>query len=230
MTLLPTETWSIKGAWGRKLKVGPRCSNPSCGKLAEHAHHMFPRSFLKGVYDWVEMPDGSVWGNLTALCSDCHDDITGRIGGHRAAIRVHRFEQSYVFVWCRVKSNGEVLFLPVAPIDPQPPTGDSPVASPATSSRSEACPTCGQVKPAKRSSPALPDGERRRRKSWTIKVPDDVEDGAYVLDTLVDDLAPSLGHHPDRDGRFRSARYFVIVPAVVFAQQHREQFVKEVRG
>ena len=222
MTLLPTDTWQIVGIEGPRYKVGPRCCNPRCRKLAGHSHHIWPRSFLKGDYSWVELPDGTVLGNLTGLCPDCHDDITGRIGGHKAAIRLG--VDDYRLWWCRTSGhNGSMDFEPLDPIVPQPPTREASVASPAQA-ESDSCPTCGQ--PRRRRSSPTASGERRRRKSWTIQVPDDHEDGAVVLDTLVDDLAPLFGiENPDA-----KSRYFLVVPALTFAQLERDRFIDTILG
>lgn len=214
------DSWQVRGVKGPTYKVGPRCSNPRCRRIAEHAHHIWPRSFLKGDYPWVELPDGSIQGNLTGLCADCHDDITGRIGGHKAAIRMGI--DDYRLWWCRTTGhNGSMDYEPLDPIVPQPPTREAPVASPADI-ESESCPTCGQ---SRRRRSSLPPGERRRRKSWTIAVPDDQEDGATVLDALVDDLSPIFGYsdHPNN-------RYFTVARALVHAQQDKQRLVTSDQG
>jgi hypothetical protein len=225
VTLLPLDVDkdAVRGVAGPKYKVGPRCCNPTCGRFAEHAHHIWPRSYLrKQPKDWIELPDGRVFANMTAVCPECHDDLSGPIGGYRAAIRLGINDDR--FWWCKTAGrNGATIFEPVDPIVPQPPTREALVASPADV-ESDSCPTCGQ--PRRRRSPKPASGERRRRKSWTIKVPDDHEDGALVLDTLIDDLAPFLEiEHVDA-----ASRYFVVVPALYFAQTKRDEFVNSILG
>jgi hypothetical protein len=219
VTLPAVDSWDVRGVDGPAYKVGPHCSMPTCERWAEHAHHIVRRSALGGAYDWVEI-DGKLFANKTGLCPQHHDDITGRVGGHRAAIRL----EDDVFQWCAIEltPSGEVVYLRVAPLEPQPPSPDS-LAQRAPTEDSENCPFCGQTTRRRRASQA--PSSRRRRKSWCIKVPDDHEDGAEVLDTLVDDLAPLIGIEPSQTGR-----YFVITPVLVFAQQNKRAFLETWKG
>jgi len=212
----------VRSIPGPKYTVGPRCSH--CGKFADHAHHLFRRTRQGGPTDWVEV-DGAIHGNVVALCFGCHRQITGDVGiGHAAAIRL---DADGCFVWCRVISgpDGRVSgYEPERPLAPQPPTPESLATTPRDSGDSgkpeSACPFCGQVK-RRRSVP--PFG--RRRKSWRILVPDDAEDGAEVLDTLVDDLGLVLGVDPTATGR-----YYIVLPAVYYAHQEKARFIESVQG
>jgi hypothetical protein len=215
------EGWEIAGVAGPKYKVGPYCAHPTCSRVAEHVHHMYRRSKEQKSYDWVEIR-GVPYGNLTGLCVEHHLAVSGRIGGHKAAIR---FIEG-VFWWCTVagrKPNGERIFMPERPLDPQPPTPEQ-VASRASeqedSPESELCPACGQKKRRRR----VQAGSRRRR-SWCIRVPDEAEDGAGIIDVLVDDLAPLLRVEPSQTGR-----YYVIVPVLVYAQQNKRDFIESIAG
>jgi hypothetical protein len=227
MTRLPIDGDQVRGVAGPDYKVGPRCCNPRCRRIAEHAHHIWPRSYLRGQpKNWVELPDGRVIGNKCAVCSECHLMLTGDIGGHKAAIRVG-IEDLRLW-WCKTAGeNGSMTYEPLDPIDPQPPTREALVASPADV-ESDDCPTCGQPRARRRPSPA---GRRRARKTWPVKVPDDAEEnGAEVLDSLTEDLAPLLGLHPDDRGGYASGRYYVLVPALYFAQTKRDEFVRSILG
>jgi hypothetical protein len=227
MTLPPTDSWQVRGVTGPDYKVGPYCSNPGCNRLAEHAHHMWRRTMLGGVFSWVELPRGEVVGNLTGLCPECHEKITGRIGGHKAAIRVTQAGVAPpVFWWCTLTSpDSTVEYEFQAPLDPQPPTRETLVASPADTG-SDRCPTCGQPQPRRRPSAPPLGGRRRSRKKYVIQVPDDAQEhGAEVLDTLIENLAPLLHVEPDKNGR-----YYVVVPALYFADQERERFVESILG
>lgn len=233
MTLSPIDSWQVRGVAGPKYKIGPHCSNPKCERLAEHAHHLWRRSLLTGVFDWVELPDGHVVGNLVGLCPRHHDDITGRIGGHTAAIRM---TPEHIFYWCllRERKNEDKetieLYEFVAPIEPQPPTQEVLVASPATIESENSCPTCGQPR-ARRRKPKPAGSRRRTRKTWPVQVPADVEEnGAEVLDAFTEDLAPLLGVEPDDKGGYASGRYYVLVPALYFAVTERDRFLATVAG
>lgn len=230
MTLPPNDdSFQVKGVKGPKYKVGPRCCNPSCSRYAEHAHHLWRRSLLKGPFHWAQLPDGQVVGNLVALCVNCHDRVTGRLGGHKNAIRLAIVSGKPTFFWSSVEEwKGEVLYTALAPIDPQPPSPDLPDEVART--ETEACPMCGQAR--RRRSLATRDGEsspsqgeRRRRKSWTLLVPDDDEDGATVLDALVQTLAPVVGVEPDQGGR-----YYIVVAALAHAHHDIPSLTHSLAG
>jgi hypothetical protein len=218
MTLPPNdESFLVVGVEGRSYKVGPRCANPFCARFAEHAHHLWRRSLLKGDYRWVLLPDGSIVGNLVALCADCHDRVTGRVGGHKNAIRLDLMTGRPIFYWTSVRGEpGELEYEYLRPINPQPPSPTSP--DEAATEETDDCPTCGQSR-RRRSRPERgtpTEGEvqreRRRRKTWMLRVPADDEDGAAVLDALVEALAPVVGVEPDTGGR-----YYIVVAAMAHA-------------
>jgi hypothetical protein len=221
VTLPAVDSWNVRGLEGPAYKVGPHCSNPHCGKIAEHAHHIIRRSQLVKDYDWIAI-DGYVIANKTGLCVGCHEDITGRIGGHKAAIRW--IEER--FVWCLL--GADETYLPVGPLVPQPPTPDSlatddPRAS--DTGEPESCPFCGQHR--RRRSATPPRVGRRRRKRWTVLVPDEaIEDGADVLDSLIANLAPVV---PNGDAS-ATGRYYIIVAALAHALMDSEALVASFEG
>jgi hypothetical protein len=170
------------------------------------------------------MIDGRVVGNLTGVCPPCHDDLTGRIGGHKAAIRY----EDGLFYWALpVALPGEKVsrYNLVGPITPQPPTPETiddeqSVVSPPESS----CPFCGQKR---RHPPARKRGWGRRRKTWSVRVPaDEVEDGADVLDTLIENLAPLI---PNADSS-AIGRYYVLVPVLAYATMDAKRFLETMEG
>jgi hypothetical protein len=214
----------VRGVKGDPYKVGPRCCNPACRKIAEHGHHLWPRSYLRRQpQNWVTLPDGTVIGNLVAVCADCHDDITGRLGGHKAKISLSIPDN--IFWWCipDLASPSGLDWQWVQPIDPQPPTQASQVASPAEPEVGS-CPTCGQAR--RRRSSKTAGGTRRRRKNWNVPVPADAEEnGADVLDTLVEEV----GHLLDRDAD-ANGRYYILLPTLYFALQEPKRFLQNVLG
>jgi len=220
MTLSPSETRQVRGVSGPAYQVGPRCSNPNCGKVAEHAHHIWRRSALGGPFDWVAVLEdqGGEWivGNLTGLCPDCHDDITGKLGGHRARIV---FDRSRGFSWALVTPEGEHE---TGPIVPQPPTPETLSRALGHSPESESCPFCGQT--PRRRAPR-PSTSARRRKTWRVMVPDDAEDGAEILDTLVEDVGLTIGVDPVNSGR-----YYILLPVLYHACQSKAALVSSLRG
>jgi hypothetical protein len=232
VTLDPVDdSFLVVPAEGPTYKVGPRCANPFCARFAEHAHHMFRRSLMKGDVRWVKLPTGETFQNLVGLCPDCHDRVTGRIGGHKNAIRILPHEDGRSrFWWCACHGPEHAIeYELLAPIDPQPEVLSPGVEQPDASASPEpdSCPTCGQPR-RRRSSPQVQSGEgreRRRRKSWTLLVPDDEEDGAAALDSLVEALAPVFHVEPDRGGR-----YYVVMPALVHALNDIPALIASLAG
>lgn len=222
MTLPLVDTWQVRGVKGKPYTVGPKCSNPTCSRWAEHAHHMVRRSQLGGDFNYVEI-DGKIHPNLCGLCPQCHDDITGRTGGHKAAIRLI----DGIFYWTAIEQtpSGQVVYLPFLPLDPQPPDPEQTQRASTHTADSEHCPFCGQTRRRRSTSTPAEVAGRRRRKSWTIKVPDDTEDGAGILDALIDDAALLMGIEPNATGR-----YYVVVPALVFMHQHWQEFADSLEG
>lgn len=222
MTLPAVDSWTVKGLKGLpEYKVGPRCSNPTCSRIAEHGHHIVRRSALGGDYAWIEL-DEVVIANKTGLCADCHDDITGLVGGHKAAIRWE--EKGRAFWWCLLGEPddlGNPSYHPVGLLAPQPPTLESLAERPGAI-ESEHCPMCGQIKRRRRV------GEpRRRRKTWIVKVPAEAEeDGAEVLDTLVENLALII---PNADAGL-AGRYYVLVHALAYSTMNAANFATTLAG
>ena len=228
MTLPPWHGPQVRGVDGPLYKVGPHCCNPGCNRWAEHAHHIFARSDkrLKKAWDWVEIK-GAVYQNKTGVCARCHDDLTGRLGGHVAAIKLVGVDYEWEWMWCVVQHHASdptetVTSVPLAPIVPQPLTPEQFALSQASGDPvEEKCPTCGHVK---RARPGAAAG--RARKSWTIKVPaDEQENGAEVLDTRVDDIGLVLGIEPNQTGR-----YYIVVPVLYYAHQEKQRFVESLKG
>jgi hypothetical protein len=221
LTLPAFDHGNAKGLRGPDYKVGPRCSNPECERWSDHAHHIVRRSALGGDFPWVEVEEIIV-GNLTGVCWNCHNRLTGEVGGHKAAIRWI----DGIFVWCALAGpiNGQIVYVPTGPIQPQPPTPETLArASGRTPQESDVCPTCGQHK--RRRPPSLPPGGRRRRKSMTLLVPDDAEDGGEALDVLLTDLGLVLDIPADRVGR-----YYIISYALAYAMQDLGRFTDSMKG
>ena len=219
MSLPPSDSWTVVGLKGPDYKVGPRCCNPQCGKFADHAHHMWRRSRLGGEYPWVEI-DGWIVANKVGVCAACHDHLTDE----RMSIRLDGRQ----FSWCIVsgsKTTGDQTHNPVGLIEPQPPTPEllATLAPDRETGSDEGCPFCGQLKRRRPRTGAL----GRRRKTWLVKVPEDAEeDGAEVLDALIDNLAPLI---PNADAS-TVGRYYILVPVLAYAQMNAKNFVETMEG
>lgn len=204
MTRLPHENWSVKGVHDERYKVGPLCCVKGCGRTADHAHHLWRRSFLGADFAWVELWDGVVVQNLVGLCWRHHQEVTE----NRTEIRY--LDDGYFYYLRGGADYGSLL-------DPQPLR--APLRQGASGPRestegsAERCPTCGKSKRR-----GLPPGPKRPKAQWAVHVPkDEREDGAEVLDTLLLSIAEKRGR-----ADHASWRYFTLVEALAFAAQHVE--------
>lgn len=221
MTLLPLDSFQIVKAEGPKYKVGSKCCVPGCNRWADHAHHLWRRSWIGGDVAWVEYKldgePGILMGNLVGLCYQHHDDVTGGIGGHRAKIALE-FAAPYSpeFAWWASADVPE-SWTRLGSLDPQPPLGAAPphTPSPDAGSSAERCPTCGHHRKPKVD---LPPGEKRAKKAWQVAVPvDHREDGFEIIETLIASAAEMLGR-----GEHKSFRYYTLVEVLAyFVQSYR---------
>jgi hypothetical protein len=222
MTLAPLEErWQVSGVKGAAYKVGPWCANPFCTRMAQHAHHIVRRGFLTKDYDWISI-DGWVVGNLTGLCVPCHNDITGAVGGHKAAISIDVAEKKFYWATVEEVERGVPRLSNFGLLEPQPPTPELLLSERALGQGIESeehCPFCGSIKRRRREQEG--PAQRRRRKTWTVAVPDDSEDGAEILDSFVADIEALLGvgHWEERH-----RRYWALVHALAWVEQHRGSF------
>lgn len=217
MTKLPHESWQVKGVDGPKYRVGPGCAVPGCTKFADHAHHLWRRSFLTGDFKWVELWDGRIFQNLTGICHVHHELVTV----NEADLRFEEGLDFGPFTWVSLDTFG--------PLSPQPLTLEafSEAMQLTLDGRevphthvvgghdhdAETCPTCGRKKKPK---DELPAGEKRNRATWSVSVPrDERENGADVLDTLEMECAKLLGRE-EHAGR----RYFVLAETLAFFLQN----------
>lgn len=218
-TLLPSEAWNVAGVEGDHYTVGPFCDAPGCRRTVDHKHHLWRRSFLGGDFWWVRVPlpdeATTTIRNVVGLCYHHHDDVTGAVGGHRAWIRW--VPEDGVFYW--LESDGYdhwtsigTLSLP-APLEPPVPPGGR---------EAERCPTCGRVK--HREHEQHEPSPKRPKKTWTISVPADAEDGAAILDELVEIIAETIGAEEHTS---RLKRYHVVLPALVWVVQNSDEFARD---
>lgn len=219
MTFLPVDHHRVRGLKGPAYKVGGWCCNPQCSKTSGHAHHIWRRSEIIRNYDWVEV-DGWIVAGKVGVCVTCHQQLTDNL----MSIRLEGRE----FHWCIVsgsKTTGDVKHNSVGLIEPQPPTPEllATLAPDQGQGSEEGCPFCGQRKRRRPRHGAL----GRRRASWLVKVPADAEeDGADVLDALVEMIAPYV---PNADTS-AVGRYYVLVPVLAYASMNAKNFVETMEG
>lgn len=201
MTLSPTDNRNVVGLAGDaypSFKVGPVCCAPDCSRFAEHPHHLWRRSQLGGPFDWVKLEDGTILGNKVGLCFECHRRVTDN------EVRIIWHVEK--FWWCPYGT----LLIGDQALTPQPPIHGKPSvtrhSAPDGPASVPTCGECGRALPHKHDGPKEP---KRRRKTISITVPDDLdEDGGEVLDVMWEELRKLFGH-PEGG----NMRYFATVQA-----------------
>src|SRR5215831_10528544 len=133
----------VKPAVGRRYKVGPLCAMPTCRKPADHAHHIWSRSYMGRPCDWVEVEE-QVHPNLLPLCWQHHEDVTGDVGGYRAGIRYE--PESGLLYWSDGQQELELVWGASVPV---------------VKSDAEFCGECGRRKPRQARTDGLPVGAKR---------------------------------------------------------------------
>jgi len=160
---------------------------------------------LAGKYDWAEVTAGSVkikTRNVIDLCRYHHRQLTDNESWVEFNVGHEQF------FW-RDKKNGSWETVGPLRFDVD---------------ESLYCPECGQRKHVKKEE-SFPR-EKRKRKTLAITVPDDLEDGAEVFDTLVESLCDELGY----EGARGLARYHAAIAAMGFTLVNVKQFHTERAG
>lgn len=200
---------AMRGEMFPKYQVKPMCAHPDCSRFVDHVHHIVRRSFIIGDVAWVRYANGDIVGNLVGLCAAHHEDLTI----NKAFIRYDERDQHYWWFNALAENTGQLY--------PHPPRHfhahehdpiEVPLIGPGTLM---ICPGCKRPVPRKR-EPGEKLDAKRRRKSWTVQVPDDAdEDGAVVLDTMVEALASLFGKEDSPN-----LRYFTLIEAMALVLQN----------
>jgi hypothetical protein len=224
VTLRPVDNLDeVRGVEGDRYPLPERCAAPNCTSGYVERHHLVRKSSLrKQPFEWIKLPSGVVMGNSVPLCPNHHRMVTD----NEWWLRIETTKVRPSVIWCAVQYDlaNKTSPLPVEPITWQPPVnfGDG-FSSLIEKEQEEKCPTCGKPKHAKRSE--LPPGEKRKRASWVVTVPDDErENGADVLDSLAEGVMEAFGR-----GAHTStiARYFACVEAFAFVIQNKDMIARE---
>jgi hypothetical protein len=224
VTLPLLDSWEIQPVKGERYRVNTSCANPRCSRPAEHGHHLVRRSQVIGDVWWIRLPDGMVIGNVIGLCAPCHNLVTGqggKGGGHGAAIR---WIENALW-WCDIEptTTGAVIYRPYAACSSQTPLGTDEAILGLDVGPKE-CPTCGRSHSAPKPGPKR---SARKRKTWTVQVPADEEDGAQVLDDIVDGIVAAFDL--DLDGGALT-RYHALARGGAFIVVNAASIPKEAKG
>ena len=192
MTALPPlDNRNVRAVVTAKYEINKTCSHPECDKPTESAHHIWPRSFINNDSYFVEIGEPGETGTypgggMLPLCNKAIPHAVGLCGsgttGHHGDVEEHRAWIKYEdneFVWydrlwkvprtAASMSDGGHEWVELGPLNPQPGSREA------------------KAKRRKKRG-----DERRKRRTISIRVPDDAEDGAAIWDETQDDIKARL--------------------------------------
>lgn len=175
----PIENRHVHSVASERYPLNKKCSHPECNEPAVDPHHAFPRSLIKGdswfvqidlidtgaaselttegrTVKWIIIP------HVTGACRAHHDDYEAR----KLWLRWNVEDDGLWTVWEAGDGKDGVsdkTWAEIGPLNPQPGSVE------------------GKPKRAR-----LKGEQRRKRKTISIRVPDDTENGADLWDELVE--------------------------------------------
>ena len=216
VTRSPVEHKSeLKGVEGDLYELNPICAAPGCLRPSDDPHHIVRRTLLGGPFNFVEIEPGVVVGNVVGLCRVHHDQIT--------VDAAWMTWEDGVFLWSDLFTSSTLL-------DQQPPRlASSGSENPPEKKWDEmklngTCPTCLRPLPHKH-----PKREPARiRRTWSLTVPkDERENGAEMLDTLLEEARKELARAGLPYGNEEAAKYFVLSSSLALFVQHAEEMLAD---
>jgi hypothetical protein len=221
MTRFPTETRvgnvGLEGEDYEPYELpSPYCANPECEFQATDRHHLFSRGLMGGAYDWVCLADGTESGNIVGLCFLCHKKVTEN--------KAHITYTKNQFYW-----NDQLLrYQPPKKGEVSP---DGPAASPeevgASADARPVCVTCKRPLPR----PKI-QGEKKQaqrvRKTWSVAIPyDEQENGAEVIDNLLELAEEKLDRAGLNWGHGNRVIYYKLCTVLGLFVQHAEELLSD---
>lgn len=101
MTITPIEPIRMtidprRYVWCAPVELHGRCYAPGCAETwGLQKHHIVRRSATGGPLDYITI-DQLIVPNVCMLCQQHHDNLTGLLGGHMAAIKW----EAGAWMWC----------------------------------------------------------------------------------------------------------------------------------
>jgi hypothetical protein len=173
--LKPLEVKRVMGVSSVRYPLNKICAHPECSETDLTAHHLFPRSTI-GNGSWFVLinPKDTVRGGEAIIASDAIPHVTGLCGhgtaGHHGDLEEHRSWvklEDGLWVWYE-ETEGD--WRKVGPLNPQP----------------------GSVEGKTKRRRRLKDEARRKRRTISIRVPDDQEDGGALWDEMFEYICSRL--------------------------------------
>jgi hypothetical protein len=234
MTLAPDEDRRSEGIDGPAYETNLICPVPGCdASRALERHHLWRRSDIGGDKWWVKTSDGKIHGNCVKFCSFHHRELTDNIA-----------KITYVdgeFFWHDILSPIQLLLWQPPQLDayldherPEESDDDADLRLVeklgaahvlAPGHQPDVCPTCLRKLPQPKSE--KPE-EKKVRKTWSVAVPlDQWEDGAQVIDTLLDEAHVELNRLGLPFGEGRIVKYYILAAALGMFVTHAESLMSD---
>jgi hypothetical protein len=192
------------------------CANQECAHEATDRHHLFSRGLMGGAFDWVRLADGVETGNIIGLCFYCHKDVTE----NKAHIVLN--PKDYNFYW-----NDRLLrYQPPKKGEVAGASSDSGEVG-ATDETRPVCVTCKRPLPRPKIEGQKTE-KTRIRKTWSVAVPlDEQEDGAEVIDGLLDLAEEKLDKAGLNWGHGNRVVYYKLTTILGLFCQHADQVLSD---
>lgn len=227
MTKLPVESWNIiplEGPEYPDYKVASTCCVPFCTSFSDHAHHIVRRSFLGGDYAWVKYDDGRIFANKTGMCYTHHKSVTEN--------RCQIDYEDGIFYWNTYVGDPAPLQIQPFVLD-NVPSGEEPESEghhdhthDHHGPERKVCESCGRPLPKPKIE--APDEEKKPRRTWAISVPNDaLEDGANVLDTLLEAARDELDRVGISYGNGSKVKYYPLTTSLALFVQNAEKILSD---
>lgn len=211
--LKPSEDRAVRGVASVRYKLNKTCAHPECSEPVESAHHCYPRSLIGNGSWFVEFTDDTTSGtritkdaipHVIGLCGSGTTGHHGDLEGHRAWIKLEDGEDQREFVWyTRDTINHGTdredpehrTWIPTGPLNPQP----------------------GNVEGKPKTKHRKKGEERKKRRTISLRVPDNEENGAELLENAVLLLEGKRGFDKPRPW------YYPIVEALDYTNTHADE-------
>lgn len=210
VTRLPMADRNVTGWEGPYYHLNERCAVLGCGNGGDERHHLWRKSFLVGDYWWVTLPNGEVIGNCVKLCREHHQMVTEN------KVTIKYLDDAYWWT----PPEGDIVKLGW-----QPPHLADERLEVVTGHNPDECPTCHQKLKTKVEGPPEP---KKPRRTWSLAVPkDDQENGAEVLEGLIEACREELAKAGIEYGTEKKVVYHVLTTSLALFVQHGQRILSD---